>query len=100
MHEAGTIGGIRYEVAGDGPAVTLLHPGLWDSRTWDPQFEPWAERFRVLRYDLRGYGRSSRLDGTPYSHVRISSPSSTTSASSGRPWSAARWAGGSRSTPR
>ena len=24
----------------------------------------------MLRYDLRGYGRSARLDGAPYSHVR------------------------------
>ena len=70
MSESGTVGGIAYEIAGDGPAVTLLHPGLWDSRTWDPQLDAWAERFRVLRYDQRGYGRSSRLDGTPYSPVR------------------------------
>jgi 3-oxoadipate enol-lactonase len=70
MIESGTVEGIAYEIAGEGPAVTLLHPGLWDLRTWDPQFEPWAERFRVLRYDQRGYGRSARLDGTAYSPVR------------------------------
>ncbi|HEX7246972.1 MAG TPA: alpha/beta hydrolase, partial [Actinomycetota bacterium] len=63
-------GRLHYEVAGTGPAVTLLHPGLWDMRAWDPQFEPWAERFRVLRYDMRGYGASSRPDGSAYSHVR------------------------------
>jgi 3-oxoadipate enol-lactonase len=63
-------GRLHYEVAGDGPVVTLLHPGLWDMRTWDPQFEPWLERFRMLRYDQRGYGKSSRPDGSPYSHVR------------------------------
>jgi 3-oxoadipate enol-lactonase len=63
-------GRLAYEIAGAGPAVTMLHPGLWDSRTWDPQFDPWSGRFRVLRYDLRGYGRSSRLTGAPYSHPR------------------------------
>ncbi len=65
-------GRLHYEIAGDpaSPAVTLLHPGLWDARTWDPHFERWAERFRVMRYDQRGYGRSSRPDGSPYSHVR------------------------------
>ena len=63
-------GRLYYEVAGSGPVVTLLHPGLWDARTWDPPFDPWTERFRVLRYDQRGYGRSSRPDGSPYSHVR------------------------------
>lgn len=63
-------GRLHYEIAGDGPVVTLLHPGLWDMRTWDPQFEPWLERFRMLRYDQRGYGQSSRPDGSSYSHVR------------------------------
>ncbi|MGZ8581242.1 MAG: alpha/beta fold hydrolase [Actinomycetota bacterium] len=65
-------GRLHYEIAGDpaSPAVTLLHPGLWDARTWDPHFEPWTERFRALRYDQRGYGTSSRPDGSPYSHVR------------------------------
>ena len=47
-------GRLHYEIAGAGPVVTLLHPGLWDMRTWDPQFEPWTERFRVLRYDHAG----------------------------------------------
>ena len=63
-------GRIAYEVAGAGPAVVLVHPGLWDMRAWDEQFELFAERFTVLRYDVRGYGRSSRPAGTPYSHVR------------------------------
>ena len=63
-------GRLWYEVAGAGPGVALLHPGLWDSRTWDGQFEPFAERFTVVRHDVRGYGRSSRPEpGHPYSHV-------------------------------
>ncbi len=63
-------GGLAYQLAGEGPAVVLVHPGLWDMRAWDDQFELFAERFTVLRYDTRGYGRSSRPSGTPYSHVR------------------------------
>ena len=64
-------GSIHYEVAKDGPMVTLIHPGLWDSRTWDPQVPVLLDAgCGVLRYDLRGYGRSSRLTGRPYSHVR------------------------------
>ena len=63
-------GRLSYEVAGQGPSVVLLHPGLWDSRTWDVQFGAFSGRFRVLRYDVRGYGRSSRPErGRPYSHV-------------------------------
>ena len=64
-------GSLYYEVAGDGPAVTLIHPGLWDSRTWDPQVPVLLDAaFRVVRYDVRGYGRSSRPTGEPFSHVR------------------------------
>ena len=64
-------GSLFYEMAGEGPVVTLIHPGLWDLRTWDPQFPVLLDAgFRVLRYDVRGYGRSSRLSGEPYSHVR------------------------------
>jgi pimeloyl-ACP methyl ester carboxylesterase len=59
------------EEAGEGPAVVFLHPGLWDCRTWDRQFETFADRYRVLRYDARGYGRSTRPEpGVAYSHVR------------------------------
>lgn len=58
-----------YEVAGDGPAVTFIHPGLWDARTWDREFTRFAEAgFKTLRYDVRGYGRSSRDTGHPYAH--------------------------------
>jgi pimeloyl-ACP methyl ester carboxylesterase len=75
MPEAGAFdlphgGRLWYEIAGRGPSVTFVHPGLWDSRTWDREFAAWSDRFRVVRYDLRGYGRSSRLDGGAYSHVR------------------------------
>jgi 3-oxoadipate enol-lactonase len=61
---------LAFEDVGDGPVVTLIHPGLWDMRAWDPQLEPLQEAgFRVVRYDLRGSGRSSRLDGAPFSPV-------------------------------
>jgi pimeloyl-ACP methyl ester carboxylesterase len=64
-------GRLFYESAGEGEAVVLIHPGLWDSRTWDPQMAPLIEAgYRVIRYDLRGYGRSSRPEAAPYSHVR------------------------------
>jgi 3-oxoadipate enol-lactonase len=64
-------GSLYYEIAGEGPVVTLIHEGLWDSRTWDPQMPALlGSGYRVVRYDVRGYGRSSRLTGEPYSHVR------------------------------
>jgi 3-oxoadipate enol-lactonase len=61
---------IRCEMVGEGPDVVLLHPGLWDRRVWDRQMETFpAAGFRVSRYDLRGYGGSSRPTGDPYSNV-------------------------------
>ncbi|MGZ5352343.1 MAG: alpha/beta fold hydrolase [Actinomycetota bacterium] len=63
-------GGLEFDVAGEGPAVVFLHPGLWDRRTWDDQFDEFARAYRVVRFDARGYGRSSRLEpGVPYSPV-------------------------------
>jgi pimeloyl-ACP methyl ester carboxylesterase len=57
------------EVAGEGPAVVLLHEGICDSRMWDDQWSRWSESYRLLRLDLQGFGRSP-LSGQPYSHAR------------------------------
>jgi pimeloyl-ACP methyl ester carboxylesterase len=55
--------GIRlyYEECGTGAAVNvvLLHDGLLDSITWDDVWKPLCAAYHVLRYDRRGYGRSS-----------------------------------------
>jgi 3-oxoadipate enol-lactonase len=61
---------LRYDEAGDGPSVVFVHPGLWDRRVWDEQMGTFpAAGYRTIRYDLRGYGESSRPAGEPYSHV-------------------------------
>src|SRR6476659_4620747 len=62
---------LAFAIDGDGPGGVLLHPGLWDRRTWDPQMTTFpGARVRVMRYDARGYGASTRSDARPYSHVR------------------------------
>ena len=48
-----------YDEAGSGPAVLLLHGGLGDSGLWEPVVPFLADRFRVIRTDLRFYGRST-----------------------------------------
>jgi pimeloyl-ACP methyl ester carboxylesterase len=50
--------GIYFEEKGSGPAVVLIHGGQMDRRMWDAQFEEFAREFRVVRYDLRGFGKS------------------------------------------
>lgn len=59
---------LAYDEAGSGPAVVLVHAGLADRRMWDHQFDVLAERYRVVRYDLRGYGASGDADGTGTHH--------------------------------
>ena len=48
-----------YDEAGSGPPVLLLHGGLGDSGLWEPVVPFLAERFRVIRTDLRFFGRST-----------------------------------------
>ena len=62
-------GRLYYERAGEGFPVVLIHAGLWDSRMWDDQFEAFSEQHDVIRYDLRGYGRSDAPTAS-YSDLR------------------------------
>lgn len=57
-----------YEMAGKGRYLVLVHGGLVDSRLWDDQFKEFAKHYRVIRYDLRGFGRSD-YPTVPFSHV-------------------------------
>jgi pimeloyl-ACP methyl ester carboxylesterase len=57
-----------YDEAGSGPALVLTHAGVADSTMWDELVPALAERHRVIRYDLPGYGRSKLRPG-PWSHV-------------------------------
>lgn len=57
----------HYEMAGIGPPVVLLHAGIADSRMWEGQFAPLSKWFRVIRYDMRGFGRTPPVEG-PFSH--------------------------------
>ena len=52
-------GELYYEESGEGPVVVLGHAGIADHTMWDDQVGPFSERYRVIRYDLRGFGRSS-----------------------------------------
>jgi 3-oxoadipate enol-lactonase len=67
---AAAVNGTRlyYEVAGTGsPVVLVSGGGTLDRRQWDDQFDVLSTRFRVIRYDIRGIGRSARPTGE-FSH--------------------------------
>ena len=55
-------GALYYEAAGSGALVILLHGGNLDRRMWDTQFALLRQYYRVVRYDARGFGRSSTAD--------------------------------------
>ena len=58
---------LYYEMAGEGRTIVLLHGGAVDSRAWDDQFNVFAARYKVIRYDLRGSGKSANEE-KPYSN--------------------------------
>jgi pimeloyl-ACP methyl ester carboxylesterase len=60
-------GELYYEVIGQGHPLLLIHAGVADCQMWDAQLDEFARRFRVIRYDTRGYGRS-RTEDTSFSN--------------------------------
>src|SRR5438132_1412700 len=50
--------GLFYEASGAGEAVVLIHAFSVDRRMWAPQITALEGRFNVIRYDLRGHGKS------------------------------------------
>jgi 3-oxoadipate enol-lactonase len=54
---------LNFTVQGAGPTVVLSHALGADLGQWDEVTELLAQRFRVLRYDHRGHGRSERVAG-------------------------------------
>jgi pimeloyl-ACP methyl ester carboxylesterase len=56
---------LHYVDAGKGDAVVFLHAGIADLRMWDPQVPAFADAYRVVCYDARGYGRTEAPVG-PY----------------------------------
>lgn len=59
---------LYYEVAGEGHPLVLIHGGAVDSRAFDDQFGEFAKHYRVVRYDLRGTGKSGDRD-KPFSNT-------------------------------
>ena len=55
-------GRLYYEVQGSGEPLLFIHGGLGSLRMWDGQVPLFAEHFRVIRYDTRGFGRSETQD--------------------------------------
>ncbi len=56
-----------YEMMGQGDALVLISGGgSLDLRMWDEQFQIFSRHYQVVRYDLRGLGKSA-IPREPYS---------------------------------
>ena len=49
---------IYYEAEGRGEPVLFIHAGVANLRMWDDQAATLGDRYRVIRFDTRGYGRT------------------------------------------
>lgn len=54
---------LYYETAGQGTPFVMIHAGVADSRQWNNEFAFFANHYQVIRYDMRGYGKSEPVDG-------------------------------------
>jgi len=50
---------LYYEISGFGEPIVLIHGGYCDLRVWDDQIQDFSERHKLIRYDLRGHGKSA-----------------------------------------
>lgn len=63
-------GSLFYEEMGEGESVIFVHGHSLTHRMWDEQFAAFAKKYRVIRYDLRGYGASSaQTEEFQFTHV-------------------------------
>ena len=60
---------MHHEVTGAGLAIVFLHEGIADSRMWEPQWTSFATRYRLLRCDFAGFGRTA-IDRLPVTHAQ------------------------------
>ncbi|MGH7621317.1 MAG: alpha/beta fold hydrolase, partial [Gemmatimonadaceae bacterium] len=56
---------IWYSIEGrdDAPPLLLIHSLATTHELWAPQMSVFARAFRVIRYDLRGHGKSTMPAG-------------------------------------
>jgi pimeloyl-ACP methyl ester carboxylesterase len=53
-----------YEQTGEGTSLVFIHGAFADSQIWEPQWHYFSSQYRLIRYDLRGHGKTgiSQLD--------------------------------------
>jgi 3-oxoadipate enol-lactonase len=52
-------GQLYYETTGQGKAILFIHAGVADHTMWDTQIAYFSPNYQVIRYDTRGFGRTT-----------------------------------------
>jgi pimeloyl-ACP methyl ester carboxylesterase len=60
---------LYFEVAGSGHPMILIHGFTLDNRMWDDQFDTFALHYQVIRFDVRGFGKSALPTCESYSYA-------------------------------
>ncbi|MDP4088299.1 MAG: alpha/beta hydrolase [Bacillota bacterium] len=47
-----------YSITGEGEPLVFIHGNFNDSRIWTNQIETFSKQYKVICYDMRGYGKS------------------------------------------
>lgn len=55
---------IFFETAGSGSNMVMIHAGVADHRQWNAAFDHFRNTHTVIRYDMRGHGRSEPVEGS------------------------------------
>jgi pimeloyl-ACP methyl ester carboxylesterase len=53
---------IHYEGRGQGYPVAAIHAGIVNMAMWDEQMDALSEYYQMIRYDIRGWGKSAEND--------------------------------------
>lgn len=59
---------LYYEIEGTGFPLVLINGFTLDTRMWDDQVDPFSQQYQVIRYDLRGHGKSALPTAESYAH--------------------------------
>ncbi len=56
-----------YEQAGEGAPLVFIHGAFVDLEIWEPQWHYFSSQYRLIRYDLRGHGKTGSSKLVQYS---------------------------------
>lgn len=59
---------LYYETVGEGFPIVFIHGLSIDRRMWNPQLEYFSKAYQVIRYDVRGFGKST-FEGEAQAHL-------------------------------